>query len=88
MEEEGGEEQGEDEEQGRAEKKGGKQKAGDVSSEKEQYYTWSSTGTDTETEDEGPTNQDRDWAAMEEGTSGETTEEEEGAEDHKSNNIE
>ena len=29
-----------------------------------------------ETKDEGPINQDRDWAAMEEGISGETTEEE------------
>ena len=83
-----GEEQGEDEEQDRAEKQRGKQKAGIVSSEKQQYYTWSSTGTDTETEDEGPINQDRDWAAMEEGTSGETTEEEEGTEEHKTNNIE
>ena len=29
-----------------------------------------------ETEDEGPINQDRDWAAIEEGISGETTKEE------------
>ena len=82
------EEQGEDDEQDRAIKQRGKQKAGIVSSEKEQYSTWSSTGTDTETEDEGPIEQDRDWASMEEGTSGETTEEEDGTEEHKSSNIE
>ena len=88
-EEEGeGEEQGEDEEQDRPEEQRRKQNTGIVSSEKQQYYTWSSTGTDTETEDEGPINEDRDWAAMEEGTSGETTEEEEGTEEHKSKNIE
>ncbi|PFX33738.1 hypothetical protein AWC38_SpisGene1419 [Stylophora pistillata] len=50
-EEEQGEEQGEDEGQDRAENQREKQTAGIVSSEKQQYYTLSSAGTDTETEE-------------------------------------
>lgn len=49
-------------------------------------YTWSSTGTDMATDDEG-SNDESDWTALEEGTSGETTEEEEKSDDHNSNDI-